>query len=150
VIFQGAGASARVALDAHFQEPLGGGEAPEPAPDEAEGNNKAQHGYSRDQRPDCKQVNIGLVVTPEGLPIGYEVFAGHTADVTTVEAMVAMQLVSSSHRTTLPTSQTKGSYVEPVRTSAIKHWSGIVGKKDGHERRISPPCPKLACYELGS
>jgi len=56
----------------------------------AEGNKKAQRGYSRDQRPDCKQVNIGLVVTPEGLPIGYEVFAGHTADVTTVEAMVAM------------------------------------------------------------
>ena len=56
----------------------------------AEGNKKAQRGYSRDQRPDCKQVNIGLVVTPEGLPIGYEVFAGNTADVTTVEAMVAL------------------------------------------------------------
>ncbi len=51
-------------------------------------NEKAARGYSRDHRPDCKQVNIGLVVTPEGLPIGYEVFAGHTADVTTVEAMV--------------------------------------------------------------
>lgn len=56
----------------------------------AEGNSKAQRGYSRDQRPDCKQVNIGLVVTPEGLPIGYEVFAGNTADVTTVEDMVEM------------------------------------------------------------
>jgi len=56
----------------------------------AEGNTKAQRGYSRDQRPDCKQVNIGLVVTPEGLPIGYEVFAGHTAEVTTVEARVAL------------------------------------------------------------
>ncbi len=43
----------------------------------AEGNTKAQRGYSRDKRPDCKQVNIGLVVTPEGLPIGYEVFAGN-------------------------------------------------------------------------
>jgi transposase len=49
---------------------------------------KAARGYSRDHRPDCKQVNIGLVVTPEGLPIGYEVFAGNTADVTTVEEMV--------------------------------------------------------------
>ncbi|HET7101761.1 MAG TPA: hypothetical protein VFJ52_11470 [Terriglobia bacterium] len=37
---------------------------------------------------DCKQVNIGLVVTPEGLPVGYEIFAGNTADVTTVEEMV--------------------------------------------------------------
>ncbi len=55
-----------------------------------DGNPKARRGYSRDQRPDCKQVNIGLVVTPEGLPIGYEVFAGNTADVTTVEDMVAM------------------------------------------------------------
>jgi hypothetical protein len=57
---------------------------------QAEGNAKARRGYSRDQRPDCKQVNIGLVVTPEGLPIGYEVFAGNTADVTTVEEMVRL------------------------------------------------------------
>jgi transposase len=55
---------------------------------QAQGNRKAARGYSRDQRPDCKQVNIGLVVTPEGLPVGYEIFAGHTADVTTVEDMV--------------------------------------------------------------
>jgi transposase len=54
----------------------------------AEGNPQAQRGYSRDQRSDCKQVNIGLVVTPDGLPMGYEVFAGNTTDVTTVEQMV--------------------------------------------------------------
>ena len=53
-------------------------------------NKKAKHGYSRDKRPDCKQVNIGLVVTPEGLPIGYEVFDGNRADVTTVEEMVKL------------------------------------------------------------
>jgi transposase len=57
---------------------------------QAKRNAKAARGYSRDHRPDCKQVNIGLVVTPEGLPIGYEVFAGNTADVTTVEAMVGL------------------------------------------------------------
>jgi transposase len=57
---------------------------------QALGNEKAARGYSRDHRPDCKQVNIGLVVTPEGLPIGYEVFTGNTADVTTVEDMVEM------------------------------------------------------------
>lgn len=57
---------------------------------QAMGNEKAARGYSRDHRPDCKQVNIGLVVTPEGLPIGYEIFAGNTADVTTVEDMVEM------------------------------------------------------------
>lgn len=57
---------------------------------QARGNTKARRGYSRDQRPDCLQVNIGLVVTPEGLPIGYEVFDGNTADVSTVEAMVRL------------------------------------------------------------
>jgi transposase len=57
---------------------------------QAEANPKAARGYSRDHRPDCKQVNIGLVVTPEGLPIGYEVFAGNTADVSTVEDMVKL------------------------------------------------------------
>jgi transposase len=55
---------------------------------QALGNEKAARGYSRDHRPDCKQVNIGLVVTPEGLPMGYEIFTGNTADVTTVEEMV--------------------------------------------------------------
>ncbi len=53
-------------------------------------NEKAVRGYSRDHRSDCKQVNIGLVVTPEGLPVGYEIFAGNTADVTTVEEMVEL------------------------------------------------------------
>jgi transposase len=51
-------------------------------------NAKAARGYSRDQRSDCKQVCIGLVCTPEGLPLNYEVFAGNRADVTTVEEIV--------------------------------------------------------------
>lgn len=48
----------------------------------------AQRGYSRDQRGDCKQVCIGLVVSRCGMPLGYEVFAGNTADVTTVKHVV--------------------------------------------------------------
>lgn len=56
----------------------------------ANGNTLAQRGYSRDHRPDCKQVCIGLVVTPEGLPVGYEVFAGNRNDVTTLEEMVEL------------------------------------------------------------
>lgn len=55
---------------------------------QAKKNTKAAHGYSRDKRPDCKQVCIGLVVTPEGLPLSYEVFAGNRADVTTVEEII--------------------------------------------------------------
>jgi len=56
----------------------------------AEGNSLAARGYSRDHRPDCKQVCIGLVVTPEGLPVGYEVFAGNRNDVTTMQEMVEL------------------------------------------------------------
>lgn len=52
------------------------------------GNPQAQRGYSRDSRPDCKQVCIGLVVTTDGIPLGYEVFAGNTNDSTTVESVV--------------------------------------------------------------
>jgi transposase len=55
---------------------------------QALGNEKAARGYSRDQRSDCKQVCIGLVCTPEGLPLNYEVFAGNRADVSTVEDVV--------------------------------------------------------------
>jgi transposase len=54
----------------------------------AEDNPLAQRGHSRDHRPDCKQVCIALVVTREGLPLGYEVFAGNRNDVTTVEEIV--------------------------------------------------------------
>jgi len=53
-------------------------------------NEKAARGYSRDSRPDCKQVCLGLVVTPEGLPVAYEVFAGNRADGTTLEEIVQL------------------------------------------------------------
>ncbi len=49
---------------------------------------KAKHGYSRDGRPDCRQVVIALVVTTDGLPLAYEVFDGNRTDVTTVEEMI--------------------------------------------------------------
>jgi transposase len=54
----------------------------------AERNEQAKRGYSRDKRPDCAQVCIGLVVTMEGLPVGYEVFDGNRGDVTTLEDIV--------------------------------------------------------------
>jgi transposase len=52
------------------------------------GNDQAKRGYSRDNRGDCKQVCIALVVTREGIPVGYELFAGNKADVTTVKEIV--------------------------------------------------------------
>jgi transposase len=55
---------------------------------EAQGNPLARRGYSRDHRPDCKQVCLALVVTRDGMPLGYEVFAGNRVDVTTVQEIV--------------------------------------------------------------
>ena len=55
---------------------------------EAELNPKARYGYSRDGRPDCKQVVIALVVTPAGLPLAYEVMPGNTSDKTTLKSFL--------------------------------------------------------------
>ena len=55
---------------------------------ECQRNPQAERGYSRDHRPDCKQVTIALVMSPRGLPLFYEVFDGSRADVTTVEEVV--------------------------------------------------------------
>ncbi len=55
---------------------------------QANGNELAKRGYSRDHRPDCKQVCIALVVSFDGFPLGYEVFAGNTHDSTTLQEIV--------------------------------------------------------------
>lgn len=55
---------------------------------QVESNEQARLGYSRDHRADCKQVCIALVVSREGLPLGYEVFKGNRHDATTVEEIV--------------------------------------------------------------
>jgi hypothetical protein len=51
-------------------------------------NDKRRHGYSRDKRPDCTQVVIALVVTPEGFPLAYEVLPGNTSDKTTLRGFL--------------------------------------------------------------
>lgn len=55
---------------------------------EAKGNPQAKRGYSRDHRPDCKQVVIALIVSQEGFPFAFEVFDGNRRDVTTLEEML--------------------------------------------------------------
>ena len=60
-------------------------EAEPPFPD----GDKRRFGYSRDHRPDCVQVVIALVVTPEGLPLAYEVLSGNTSDKTTLRDFLA-------------------------------------------------------------
>ena len=59
-------------------------EADPPLPE----GDKRRFGYSRDRRSDCVQVIIALVVTPEGLPLAYEVMPGNTADNTTLRAFL--------------------------------------------------------------
>jgi len=56
----------------------------------AEKDPMMRRGYSRDHRPDCKQVIIALIVNGEGFPLSYETFDGNRADVTTVEAVLRM------------------------------------------------------------
>jgi transposase len=55
---------------------------------EIEQNPKARRGYSRDGRPDCVQLVIALVVTPDGFPLAYEVMNGNTADNTTLRGFL--------------------------------------------------------------
>ncbi len=55
---------------------------------QCEANDQAKRGYSRDKRSDCKQVCIALVVSRCGMPLGYELFAGNKADVTSVKEIV--------------------------------------------------------------
>src|SRR5215469_2666592 len=55
---------------------------------EAEEIEKAKRGYSRDHRPDCLQVIIALVITPEGFPLAYEVMNGNTSDRTTLRGFL--------------------------------------------------------------
>jgi transposase len=55
---------------------------------EMEDNPKAKRGYSRDGRPDCLQVVIALVITPDGFPLAYEVMDGNTSDRTTLRGFL--------------------------------------------------------------
>jgi transposase len=63
----------------------------------AEKNAQAQRGHSRDHRTDCKQVLIALVVTKEGIPLGYAVFAGNKHDSKTVEFIIQQMEARYGH-----------------------------------------------------
>jgi transposase len=53
-------------------------------------NDKRRYGYSRDKRPDCVQVVLALIVTPEGFPLAYEVMPGNTSDKTTLKKFLKL------------------------------------------------------------
>ena len=114
------------------------------------GGLKAARGHSRDKRPDCKQVCIGLVVSSEGLPLAYEVFAGNRSDVTTVQEIVTMMeskygkakriwvmdrgMVSQLNLDFLK--QRQAYYVVGTRKSELKkHQSALLDSKGWHKVR---------------
>lgn len=107
-------------------------------------NRKAARGYSRDKRSDCKQVCIGLVCTPEGLPLNYEVFAGNRADVSTVEEIVTKMeqrfgqaeriwvmdrgMVSEKNITFLR--HRKASYIVGTPKAELRHFEAELAQKE--------------------
>jgi transposase len=125
----------------------------------AEGNPQAKRGHSRDHRPDCKQVCIALVVTREGIPLGYEVFDGNRIDVTTVEEIVGTVearfglasriwvmdrgMTSAENITWLQ--QTGRRYIVGASKSELKKWSPQLADardwfavRDGVEAKLCP------------
>jgi transposase len=103
----------------------------------------AKRGYSRDHRSDCVQVNIALVVTREGMPLGYEIFAGNTTDVTTVQRIVECMeerfgkanrvwvmdrgMASAENLSWLRRTQRR--YVIGSQRSELKRWAKELGDK---------------------
>ena len=125
----------------------------------AERNALAQRGHSRDHRPDCKQVCIALVVTREGMPLGYEVFGGNRTDVTTVEEIVeamearygiadrvwVMDRGMSSAENVAWLQETGRRYLIGTPRSELKKWSGALAEardwrtvRDGVEAKLCP------------
>ena len=100
-------------------------------------NDQAQRGYSRDHRPDCKQVCIALVVSRCGMPLGYELFAGNKADVTSVQEIV----------TTMEERYGKADRVWAMDRGMVSA-ANIEFLKEGNRRYIvGTPKPMLRKYE---
>jgi transposase len=104
---------------------------------QAKANPKAQFGYSRDKRSDCRQVCIALVVSRCGMPIGYEVFAGNRRDSTTVEEMV----------TTMETRYGKSQRVWVMDRGILSEANIKFLKKDGRRYIIGTPKSMLKQFE---
>lgn len=114
---------------------------------EGKRNPGAKRGYSRDHRPDCKQVCIALVVTKEGIPLGYEIFDGNRKDSTTVEKIVltmehrygtanrvwAMDrgMISAKNIEFLKDNNRK--YIIGTPKSELKHFEKELLSKDWHQ-----------------
>ena len=111
---------------------------------------KRKFGYSRDKRPDCVQVVIGLVVTPEGFPLAYEVMAGNTADKTTLKTFLEKieQLYGKAERIWImdrgiPTEKN----LEEMRAADPKIYY-LVGTPKGRLRRYEKKLLELPWQEV--
>jgi transposase len=130
---------------------------------QARGNALAARGYSRDNRPDCPQVCIGLVVTPEGLPVAYEVFKGNRVDVTTVEEIVKTMegkygqaeriwvldrgMVSEANLAFLR--ERKASYIVGTPKSQLRQFEAALLEKDDWQRVRADVEVKLVAHPDG-
>jgi len=106
---------------------------------------KRRFGYSRDKRPDCVQVIIALIVTPEGYPLAYEVLPGNTSDKTTLKGFLEKieQLYGKANRVWvmdrgIPTEEV----IEQMQQSDPKiHY--LVGTPKGRLSRLEAQLVKL-------
>jgi transposase len=126
---------------------------------QALGNPKAKRGYSRDKRPDCKQIVIGLVLDPEGFPLAHEVFEGNVQDRQTLGEMLdlldkrvglrAGQTVvvdrGMAHEENIEEIRSRGlHYLVATRQSERDRWLGEFMDEEGFaevERTPSPNNP---------
>jgi hypothetical protein len=106
---------------------------------------KRRFGYSRDKRPDCVQMVIALIVTPEGYPLAYEVLAGNTSDKTTLRAFLEKieQRYGKAHRVWvmdrgIPTEEVLG---EMQQAQPPIHY--LVGTPKGRLSRLEAELVKL-------
>ena len=126
-------------------------------------NALAQRGYSRDHRPDCKQVNIAVIVTREGIPLGHEVFGGNVSDVTTLQQIVeavecrygqarriwVMDRGLASQKNVAWLEQEGRWYVVATARSEWKHWRAQLEEQSGWQVLRDDVEGKLCVVEAG-
>jgi transposase len=100
-------------------------------------NPKAKRGYSRDSRPDCKQVVVGLVLDGEGFPKAHEIFAGNRSDSTTVADMLAI-LQKRVGKTKDATVVVDRGMANPENLATIQ--------AAGYHWLVAAPQPERVCY----
>ena len=100
-------------------------------------NPKAKRGYSRDSRPDCKQVVVGLVLDGDGFPKAHEIFAGNRSDSTTVGEMLAV-LQKRVGKTKDATVVVDRGMANPENLATIK--------AAGYHWLVAAPQPERVCY----